>query len=423
MANCNGCHKPGKAKGKLDMTTFAKLMAGGKKAAKKSVPTIKPGDADASLLVQMISGEVPDMPEDGDPLKPEEVELIRKWIAQGAKDDTPDEDSIKLEPPVYRAAPVVASMAFSPDGTLLAVAGYHEVLLHKADGSGIVRRLLTHAMRIESVAFSPDGKRVAMCGGTPSLTGLAVVWDVETGEVVRRIKVGNDSLYGLSFSPDGKTVAFGSAEKVAYRYTLATGEQTLRFVAHADWVLGTTFNTDGTQLVTGGRDKALKLVDLKTGRFVDDINNPLEAVVSLARHPKKNEVAYGGDLGTPRVYKISDNQKRTSGRRDTNLVKAFERQPAAVTAVAFSPDGSLLAAGSVGEVRVYDMKGKRVATLSGHEGPVFSIHFTPDGQTIATAGFDGDVRLFNAADGKLVKRFTPVPIEGEKKSDTPVAAN
>jgi WD40 repeat protein len=122
----------------------------------------------------------------------------------------------------------------------------------------------------------------------------------------------------------------------------------------------------------------------------------------------------GGDLGTPRLYKISDNQGRTAGRNDTNLVMAFERQPAAVTAVAFSPDGAQVAAGSVAEVRVYNTKdGKRLLTLSGNQGSIHAIAYSPDGTRIATGGFDGKVRLFDAKSGALVKEFVPVPITSD----------
>ena len=73
--------------------------------------------------------------------------------------------------------------------------------------------------------------------------------------------------------------------------------------------------------MSGGRDRAIKYVDLDNQRFIDDVNSPLEQVIAFARHPKEDLIAYGGDLGTPRMYKISDNQTRTSGRNDTNSEK------------------------------------------------------------------------------------------------------
>src|SRR5439155_17107593 len=79
-ARCLSCHKPEKKKGKLDLSTYADLMKGGKQGA-----PVKPGDPTKSLIVEMISGSEPEMPEKGDKLKPEQVDLISRWIQEGAK--------------------------------------------------------------------------------------------------------------------------------------------------------------------------------------------------------------------------------------------------------------------------------------------------------------------------------------------------
>ena len=78
------------------------------------------------------------MPQDKPPLSAGEIELITRWIAQGASDDTPQNAKARYDmdhPPEYTRLPVIPALAFSPDGSLLAVAGFHEVLLWKADGS------------------------------------------------------------------------------------------------------------------------------------------------------------------------------------------------------------------------------------------------------------------------------------------------
>lgn len=81
--SCVECHNPKKAKGKLDMSTYAALVKGGKKGT-----PWKTDDLEKSLLYTMVKGPEPEMPEDGDPLTAEQVALIGKWIKQGAKDDT-----------------------------------------------------------------------------------------------------------------------------------------------------------------------------------------------------------------------------------------------------------------------------------------------------------------------------------------------
>jgi len=140
-------------------------------------------------------------------------------------------------------------------------------------------------------------------------------------------------------------------------------------------------------------------------------------VVSMARHPKEEWSAYGGAEGGVRVYRIKENQERTAANNDVNLVREFERHPGPVHAVAWSPDGSRLATGSVGgEVRLFNSAdGKRIATLGGHEGAVFTLAFSPDGNRILTAGFDGLIRVFDPKDGQLMGIFTPVPIGAFKQ--------
>jgi hypothetical protein len=428
-ANCNACHKPDKSKADLDMTTYTALMKGGKHGA-----IVVPGDPGKSKIIAQVTGPNPEMPPESDPLTRDQIALLERWIKEGAKDDTLAPGMKKIEPPVYTVAPPITAIAWSPDGQMLAVNGYHEVLLHKADGSGLIARLVGEAPRIESIAFSKDGTLIGLAGGAPGEFGQVQIWDAKSHAVKKAFQPSNDSLYGLSFAPDGKTVAVGGADKVARRINVADGAIVTDFRAHADWVLTTTFTLDGKQMVTGGRDKAIKLIDVDSGRFVDDVNNPLEQVLCMARHPKEEHVLYGGDLGVARIYKISDNQGRTAGRIDTNLLVQFERLPAAITSVAYKPDGSQVALGTLNEVRIYEASGKApdpaakpkaagrpagkatlVLDISG--GPVFAIAYKPDGQLIAVGGTDGKVRLFHPQTGKLTKEFTPVPLSPSRSGN------
>ena len=133
--HCQGCHQPAKAKGGYVMTNYADLL----KTTDHEIPGILPKQPDKSAVMQMIvpkDGKPPEMPREKEPLTQREVSLIRSWIAEGAIDDTPASARAaaidKEHPPVYELPPVVTGLAFSPDSQLLAVTGYHEVLLHKA---------------------------------------------------------------------------------------------------------------------------------------------------------------------------------------------------------------------------------------------------------------------------------------------------
>ncbi|MEO6246740.1 MAG: c-type cytochrome domain-containing protein, partial [Opitutaceae bacterium] len=205
QASCQGCHQPAKHKGGYVMTDFSRLLGGGDSGDVAVVP----GHPEQSALLAAITpknGEA-EMPKDKTPLSADEIALVGKWIAEGAKDDTPKNAVQHFDaehPPVYQRPPVVTALDFSPDGKLLAVAGFHEVLLHHADGSGIVARLVGLSERIQSLRFSPDGTRLAVAGGLPARMGEVQIWNVEKRALIVSVPVGYDTVYGVSWSPDGK---------------------------------------------------------------------------------------------------------------------------------------------------------------------------------------------------------------------------
>ena len=135
QANCQGCHQPAKVKGGYVMTDFKKLVKGGDSEGAAIVPK----HPDKSLLFKMITpqdGEIM-MPKGKPPLAEKEIALIRTWIQESAEDDTPADvkPHYDLEhPPIYSRPPVISSLDFSPDGKLLAVSGFHEVLLYESQG-------------------------------------------------------------------------------------------------------------------------------------------------------------------------------------------------------------------------------------------------------------------------------------------------
>jgi WD40 repeat protein len=413
--SCTGCHHPGKLKGELDLTTYAALAKGGKHGA-----SFKAGQPKDSLIVEEISGAEPSMPKEGDPLTKDEVALFERWIAQGAKDDTPtNANSFKLAgPPEYQRAPVISALAFSPDGTKLAVSGYHEVLLRSADGSNLIARLVGESPRIESIAFSPNGKLLAVSGGAPARFGEIQIWDLTSNTLAHSYKISVDSLYGVSWSPDSEKVAFGGADKVVRVISIKDGKELMKFDNHSDWVFGTAWLTDGKRILSGSRDRAMKLIDTANGQFIDDINKLLEGVLCMARNPKDDTAAYGGENGAARIYKIAENQGRTAANNDVNLIKELERMPGPVQAIAYSADGGKVAvSGAIPEIRLHDAKdGKKLLTLKGPEGATFAVAFHPTNAWLAAGGFDGTLRIYDTAakSNHLVRAFVPVPIKETK---------
>lgn len=427
QVHCQGCHQPAKRMGQYVLTNMEGLVKGGE----SETAAIVPGKPDESYLLEQITpadGEAA-MPKDKPPLSETQTKLIRQWIAEGAADDTPESVQATIDadhPPVYEAAPVLSAIAFSPDDALLAVSGYHETLLYKADGSELVARLVGQSERIESIAFSPDGKTLAVTGGLPGRLGEVQLWDVESRKLKYSLAVTYDTIYGASWSADGTKIAFGCADNTLRAIDAETGKQVLYQGAHSDWVLDTVFSTKGDYLISVSRDRSMKLVEVATQRFVDNITSITPGALkgglnAVDRHPKKDHLLIGGADGAPKIYQMLRTKKREIGD-DFNLIKAYEAAPGRLYDVDFNADGSRFVVGSsldgTGEVRIYETdSGKLLHKLQGQHGAVYAVSFSASGKVVASAGFDGMVRLNDAETGKLIKEFSPIP-----ETSTEVAA-
>ena len=412
-ANCLGCHKPGKLKGGLDLTSHAALLKGG-----KSGDTVKPGDAANSELFTQIDGAEPEMPKDAEPLNAAEIATIQRWIAEGAKDDTPADPGAAHHldaPPAYRNAPAISALAWSPDGAVLAVAAWHEVVLRSGDGEKLVARLVGDSPRVESLAFSPDGKLLAVAGGAPSEYGEVQIWDVAGRNLVRSFKTSTDCFFGISWSPDGGKLAVGCADKLVRVFSVTDGSEIMRCDNHIDWVFGTAWSRDGARLVSASRDKAVKLIDVATGHLIDDLAKPRDPLLCVARHPVEDLAAFGSDTGEIRLHKVAPRGGRLAegDDKEESAVREFERLPGPVNAIAFSPDGALLAAtGAKGETRIWKTAdGKRIAQIPSPGVALFALAFSSDGTRLATAGADGLMRFHDAKTGAMLKTFMPVPLD------------
>jgi WD40 repeat protein len=242
---------------------------------------------------------------------------------------------------------------------------------------------------------------------------------VQKRTLARAVQLSTDSIYGVSFSPEGDRIACAGADKTVRLINVADGKELFKFDNHSDWVFGTTFSVDGKRVLSGSRDRAMKLINAANAQFIDDINKLLENVICIARHPKEDIIAYGGEQGGVRTYRMQENQGRTAANNDVNLVREYERQPAAVHAICYSPDGSLLAVGgSADEIRIYKTAdGSRAGVCKGFNGAIFSLTPHPTKPLLAAGGFDGKVRVYAFPTGEETNSFVPFPIKSK-----PVAA-
>ena len=163
-----------------------------------------------------------------------------------------------------------------------------------------------------------------MTGGLPGRMGEVQVWDVAEKKLLVSHPETYDTIYGGNWSPDGKMICFGCADNTVRAINAESGEQILYQGAHDDWVRDTVFSEKGTHVVSVGRDMSVKLTEVATQRFIDNITSITPGALkggiqSVSRHPKVDHVVVGGSDGTPRVYRLFRETNRQIGD-DANLI-------------------------------------------------------------------------------------------------------
>ncbi len=462
-ANCFGCHQDAKKLGGYTMTDFQIMLRGGESGSVGIVP----GKSSESHLIREIvpvEGKAA-MPKKGKPLSDVEIDIIRRWVDAGAINDSKAAGPrySQAQPPVYARAPTIGSLDFSKDGKQIAVSGFHETLVINSETGLIQHRLVGLNPRVESIRYSPDGKWLAVASGEQSVSGELQIWNVASNQLERSFQLGTDTLFGVNWSPDSSLISFGMTDNTVRAVNLE-GEQKLYQRSHEDWPRATVFTPEGKHLISASRDMTVKLIEVETERFVDNITSITPGalrggVQSLASHPSRNEILVGGADGAPKIYRVFRQTARVIGD-DANLIRQLDALPGRIFSVAISPDGRFLAAASTldyqSTIKVwsYDVDGelpkeikaiqaKVVSSLKPDEkkkleeyvtnqpkvvaswtiptAAIYAIALDANGR-LAAGGSDGRLRIWNCSNSEMVFDIDVTPSSTFVATDTSLLA-
>jgi WD40 repeat protein/DNA-binding SARP family transcriptional activator len=315
------------------------------------------------------------------------ISLARTTQAEGALHQAVVASRVRLT--LTGMAPGVRRVAYSPDGSRLAIAARPESTVFVRDAAS-GQAILTLPGTI--AAYSPDGDRLA----TATEDGPVTIWAAASGQELLTLTGHTARLNELVFSPDGEYLATASTDETVRVWDGTSGRALLTLpVPSGGWLTGNgvLFNPGGNHLITADFDSVVTVWDLATG----DALLALSGAGPMAISPdgKLLLTVEGVNRNILALWDLEASLASGSGQ----ALSQHARHATGITSVAFSPDGTRLATGSLDptvKVWAISLEGVQESlSLAGHTGAVNGLASSPDGRFLATGSWDGTARIWD----------------------------
>lgn len=297
------------------------------------------------------------------------------------------------------------SVAYSPDGRSVAVAGSTGIWIYPAEttpGGRFIPLVMAEVpwnTNLIAVAWSPDGRELA---GASERN--IQVWDAASGALLRQTDPGPERMRSMAWSPDGRLFAGGYQDYRTRIWDARTGRLVRTLEGHRDLAISSNsagiadvaWSPDGRLLVTAGYED-FRVWDTNTWRQIQTLGPGKRGrVATRVAWLFDSKIVVGGhSSGSVRIWRIGTEEP----------IREFGDELDDVWDLAVSPDGNVFATGWYDQsIRLWDTSsGEPRATLQGHSGRVVSLAWSPDSARLVSASVDGTVRFWDGHTGGLLR--------------------
>jgi WD40 repeat protein len=405
-SNCIACHHSKDPEGQLVLESPKTILKGG-----ETGPAVVPGKSGESLLLLTAAHKKkPQMPPrknkvGAGALTPQQLGLIKLWIDEGAKESLAAEIEAPHWQPVTSAWHPIYAVGLDTDGQYAACgrAG-HLFIYHVPTGRLIDQPVdpklaplvpagqpgLADRDAILSLAFSPDGSLLAT-GGYRSIR----IWKRDLPEKKGKAELPADAKL-VTLSRDGSMLAWVAAGNVVKLYSFKNGKAGPELKGHTDAVASLRFSADGATILTGSADKTLRLWKAADGTPAGKIETPA-AVAAAEWSVDEKQIATAGADGMIRLWAAPEAASLQEGAAKPAAIKEIKLAAADLRAAT----GGLLAGGADGKLVLLNVETGKPGKELVHGAPISAIVVSPDGKRWLTVG-GPTASVWNAEDGKKI---------------------
>ena len=405
--NCTACHNTKKAENSLVLETPLTILKGG-----DSGPAVVPKMSGESLLLKVAAHQdEPLMPPDDNnvgavALSSEQLGLLKRWIDEGATGEVGHSAGPIAWQPLPSGINPIYAVAITPDGQYAAAGRANQIFVYHVASGQLVTRLtdpeliksglnqnpgVAHLDLVQSLAFSPDGNLLAS-GGYREVKLWRRPRDVHRADLAGI----SSGVQAIAISPDGKWAATGEVSGVIQLWDLSTAKDPKTLAGHSAAVTSLQFLPSGAKLVSGSLDKTMRLWNAADGAPAGQVETPAP-VHALAVLADGTQVASGGADNIIRLWTLPADAASPFA---PGAQIAGHTQP--ITALLASPSDKtqLISASADGTIRQWNLTNNQQIREIQHGAAVTALAVRNDGLQLASAGADALIKLWNAADGQ-----------------------